>query len=169
MAAGDVVTRSVWEAAFEHHYQPLIRVCFLLCGDRDMAEDLTQEAFVRAAAHLEALPEEKVWPYLRRAMINLWKNRLRRLALERRVRQQSPSQDTCDAPAAPTIEDREALWQRVLRLPKRQRACLVLRYYEELSERETADTLGISIGTVKSQTARALRRLREELDHVNGG
>jgi RNA polymerase sigma factor (sigma-70 family) len=61
------------------------------------------------------------------------------------------------------IEERDAVWQAILRLPARQRACLVLRYYEELTEQETADILRCSVGTVKSQTSRALSRLRREL------
>ena len=63
------------------------------------------------------------------------------------------------------FEERDALWQAVLRLPRQQRACLVLRYYEDLTEPATAQALGCSVGSVKSHTNRALARLRKELDH----
>ena len=141
----------------------MLRLCFLLTGRRDAAEDLAQEAFVRLAGKIDRLESEAIGPYVRRIAVNLWKNRLRRLAIELRHRgSEAPPRER----AAP-IEDRDELWTAVKRLPTRQRACVVLRYYEDLTERETADTLGCSIGTVKSQTSRALSRLRKELGDVD--
>jgi RNA polymerase sigma-70 factor (sigma-E family) len=148
----------VLQTAFEAHYDGLVRLATLLSGRQDVAEDLVQEAFVRSVHKLSALPEQAVGSYLRSTVVNLWKNRIRRLVAERRQRIE---------PAAPehaaTLETHDELWRAVSRLPRRQRACLVLRYYEDLSERETAYVLGCSVGTVKSQTSRALRRLREEV------
>jgi RNA polymerase sigma factor (sigma-70 family) len=124
-----------------------------------MAEEIVQEAFVRALPKLPSLAEEAVYPYLRRAVLNLWKNRLRRMVLERRYERAGRVEQD---PAAVIVE-RDAVWGVVLRLPPRQRACIVLRYYEDLPEREVADILGCSVGTVKSHTSRGLARLRDEV------
>jgi len=151
--------REALREAFEQHYGPLVRFCALVSGEPGVAEDLAQEAFVRAAERIERVESGKVGAYLRRAAVNVWKNRLRRMAVERRARGRRP-----DRPPEPfSAEDRDVLWTVVRRLPPGQRACLVLRFYEDLSERETAEVLGCSIGTVKSQTSRALANLRKEL------
>lgn len=143
--------------AFLSHYPGLLRMCVLVTGRREVAEDLVQEAFVRAAGAIERLPADEIRPYLRAAAMNIWRNRLRRLALERRA------QPTLLPAEEVSIEERHALWETIRKLPAGQRACLVLRYYEDLSERETARILGSAVGTVKSQTSRALRRLRKDL------
>lgn len=145
-------------AAFEVHYARLLRLCLLLTGRMADAEDLTQEAFVRAARRIPDLPVEAVGPYLRRAAINLWKNRLRRMGYELKAgaRLGRPT-----AQVDPEVPDE--VWDAVRGLPARQRACVVLRYYEDLSEAETSRVLACSVGTVKSQTSRALARLREKL------
>jgi RNA polymerase sigma-70 factor (sigma-E family) len=155
------MTRASGEAlreAFLKHQSGLVRMCVLVTGEQDLAEDLVQETFEKAAPAIERLSEEEVRPYLRATAMNLWRNRLRRLAVERRHRmwQGTPS-------LALPIEERDAVWQAIRRLPPRQRACVVLRYYEDLSELETAGVLRCSVGTIKSQTSRALGRLRREL------
>ena len=149
--------------AFEEHYARLFRLCLLLSGHRELAEDIVQDVFVRAAARLETLTPPETGPYLRKTAVNVWRNRLRRRALERRTPWRSVA-PTAESPEA-VVEERERLWPAVLRLPARQRACVVLRYYEDLSEQETARVLGCSVGTVKSQTSRALARLRERMHH----
>jgi RNA polymerase sigma-70 factor (sigma-E family) len=157
------MTRASGEAlreAFQRHQSGLVRMCVLVTGEQDLAEDLVQETFVKAASMIERLPEGEIQPYLRATAMNIWRNRLRRLAVERRPRpwQGKPS-------VGLPIEERDAVWQAIRRLPPRQRACVVLRYYEEQTEQETARLLQCSIGTVKSQTSRALARLRQELHH----
>lgn len=112
---------------------------------------------MRVAGRLDGLGDEEIGPYLRATALNLWKNRLRRLALERRRPTQPARSDEL------AFEEKDEVWAAVRRLPARQRACLVLRYFEDLTERETADLLGCSVGTVKSQTSRAIERLRREL------
>jgi RNA polymerase sigma-70 factor (sigma-E family) len=151
--------RHTLRVVFEAHYQGLVRFCTLVSGDAHSAEDLAQEAFVRVAERIERVDADKVGAYLRRTALNVWKNRLRRLMVERRARTRRPEQSV--EPSTP--EDRDLLWTAVRRLPPGQRACLALRFYEDLSEREIAEVLGCSIGTVKSQTSRALARLRKEL------
>lgn len=145
--------------AFEDHYRPLVRFCALVSGEPSAAEDLAQEAFVRTAERIDRVDVAKVGAYLRRTALNVWKNRLRRLMVERRARARRPD----EPPEPSSAEDRDLLWSAVRRLPPGQRACLALRFYEDLSERETAEVMGCSIGTVKSQTSRALARLRKEL------
>jgi RNA polymerase sigma-70 factor (sigma-E family) len=152
--------RAPLRRAFEAQYGRLVRLGVLLLGTTEGAEDLAQDAFVRAATKIETLPPDEVGPYLRRTLVNLWKNRLRRLAVERRFRVRV---SRSDPGASEAFEERDALWRAVERLPRRQRACLVLRYYEDLSEREVAEVMGCSVGTVKSQTSRGLDRLRGEL------
>jgi RNA polymerase sigma factor (sigma-70 family) len=98
-----------------------------------------------------------VFPYLRRAVANECRNRSRHREVERRVH---PRLVEVQSSASTTAEDRDEMWTAILELPVRQRSCLVLRYYEDLSEREAAAVLGCSVGTVKSQTSRALGMLR---------
>jgi RNA polymerase sigma-70 factor (sigma-E family) len=148
-------------AAFELHYPWLLRLCTALSGRRDVAEDIAQEAFVRIAPRIEQLTDEEIGPYLRRVAINLWKNRVRRFVVERRHREHVPASQPGEVEG---VDEHDAVWQALLTLPDRQRACVVLRYYESLSEREIARALGCSVGTVKSHTSRAMARLRKELE-----
>jgi RNA polymerase sigma-70 factor (sigma-E family) len=152
--------RDALRAAYEQHCAQLVRMCSLLTGDGDAAEDIVQDVFVRGAARLAGLPQEELGPYLRAAVTNEWKNRLRRRALERRIfrRERVPEQPEHDS------GDRDEMWRAILQLPSSQRACLVLRYYEDLSEQDVAGVLGCSVGTVKSQTSRALAKLRKEFE-----
>ena len=123
--------------AFEQHALPLLQLCVLLTGRTTSAEDLVQESFIRLALSLDNLADEAVWPYLRRIAINLWKNKLRRMAVEVRARVYRGFDPIVDA--AP-VEEHERVWRAVRALPPRQRACVVLRYYEDLPR--TGDRLG---------------------------
>lgn len=143
--------------AYVAHAGGLLRLCILVTGRQDVAEELVQETFLRAAPALSRLADEEIGPYLRATSMNLWRNRLRRLALERRVRPLKRADPQV------SVEDRDVVWSAIRRLPARQRACVVLRYYEDLTERQTAAVLRCSVGTVKSQTSRALAFLRREL------
>lgn len=126
--------------------RPWLRLCTALSGEKDVAEDIVQEAFVRVADKIASLRSDEIGPYLRRVVVNLWKNKLRRLGVEMRHRV-SPRSDHL---AEDEIESRDAIWTALLRLSGRQRACLVLRFYEGLAEREVAEVLGCSVGTVGS-------------------
>jgi RNA polymerase sigma-70 factor (sigma-E family) len=144
--------------AFEAHYGPLLKLCMALTGKREVAEDIVQDVFVRAAHKIEGLGQEEVRPYLRQAAVNSWRSRLRRLRLERRY---TAGVETGSPPEG--VEERDEVWSALMRLPNRQRACLVLRFYEDLPEREIARVLRCSIGTVKSHTSRGLTRMEKEL------
>lgn len=144
--------------AFGEHYTALVRMADLILAGQGDAEDLVQEAFARAARTIPTLDVAAVRPYLRRTILNLSRNRFRRAVVERR------HPGGVDPPKPPMdLEDREVVWSAVKNLSPRQRACVVLRYYEELTELEKSRVLGCSAGTVKSQTHRALEHLRKEL------
>jgi RNA polymerase sigma factor (sigma-70 family) len=151
------VERPELRAAYERHAEALLRLAVLLSTRQDDGEDLVQDVFLSAAERIPQLPEDAWLPYLRAAVVNRWKNARRRDALERKVAAES-------LPVSVGREDDLAMWAAISNLPRRQRACLVLRYYEDLTIEDTAALLGCSTGTVKSQSSRALARLAREWD-----
>jgi RNA polymerase sigma-70 factor (sigma-E family) len=147
---------------YVRHVPAANRLAFLLTGERAHAEDLVHDAFVRCVGrfgHLRA--HEAFEAYLRRTIVNLHASRLRRVRVERTWLAGLRAEARTPTVSMPDVEIREDLWRRLLQLPPRQRAVLVLRYYEDLSERETAETLRCSVAAVKSLTARAVGTLRE--------
>lgn len=147
------------QRAFERHYVRLVRFCVLLSASQHLGEDLAQEAFVRAARKVPLIPDPDQQKYLRVTALNAWRNGLRRRRLER----QHVYRADQEIPVTLAVEVHDALWRAIVGLPPRQRAVVVLRYYEDLSERETARVLGCSVGTVKSQASKAIRKLKEAL------
>jgi RNA polymerase sigma-70 factor (sigma-E family) len=142
----------------------LLRTAVLLVGDYGHAEDLLQVALLRTARHwrtARAAPEA----YVRRALLNLCRDRWRRLKARPPETQMLP--DSSETPAtaglAEQVGRRQVLVQALGRLPAGQRQVIVLRYFEDLPVADTAELLGISPGTVKSYTARALTALRTVL------
>lgn len=137
--------------------QAMQRFGYLLTADWALAEDLTQAALARAFprwSRIDADPES----YCRKIMVNTWSSWWRR-----RWRGEVPMAALPDKAAADPYADadrRQAVRAAMAGLPQRQRLVLVLRYHEDLSERQVADLLGISVGTVKSQCAKALAKLR---------
>ena len=102
--------------------------------------------------------------YLRRVVVNLVRRRWRRLALARRRDHHAVGWTTTDAGASSeVVEDRDRTLRAVMKLPMRRRAVVVLRFYDDLAEADIAQVLGINVGTVKSQLARALEQLRVSL------
>ncbi len=141
----------------------LMRTAVLLTGSREAGQDLLQTALERLLRHWRTLDGDPE-AYLRRTLYNLAadgfrrQGRLQRKLLLLRAEAQLPP----DATAA--VDLRDALVRILLQLPPRQRAVLVLRYWEQLTEAETATVLGWPEGTVKSATSRGLQRLRELAD-----
>jgi RNA polymerase sigma-70 factor (sigma-E family) len=136
------------------------RLAYLLTGSNTEAEDLVQEAFVRVVgrfAHLRV--PDAFEAYLRRTIVNLHTSRLRRARVERAYLEREGRRPP-EADRIPDVGAREGLWRRLLELPPRQRAAVVLRYYEDLSEAETAQILRCSVAAVKSLVARAMETLR---------
>jgi RNA polymerase sigma-70 factor (sigma-E family) len=157
--AGDPPWDRSVEATYRESFAALVKTITLVCGKREVAEDLVQEAFLRSARHLASIKEPGRRAYVRAAAFNLWKNWVRRRALEIR-HASAPEIGQGDTPGP---EERDRLWDAVRSLPRKQRAAVVLRFYEDLSDLEIARLLGCSTVTVRSQISRALRTLEEEL------
>jgi RNA polymerase sigma-70 factor (sigma-E family) len=139
----------------------LFRTACLLCGDPHQAEDIVQDALARLyAAWPRVCRADNIDGYVRRAIVNSHLNQVRRPWRRERV-----TVTVGDSPGAvhlPT-EDLQVMWAAIRRLPLGQRKVVVLRHYLGLSVEETAADLGISVGTVKSQTSDALSALRRAL------
>ncbi len=146
---------------FSTAWPRLYRTALAVAGDRGAAEDALQNAFAKAYS---------VWPrirrtdhphaYVRRMVVNDILGS-RRHGWRRRERPHETVEPPGTSPSPePDVVRRDVLWAAVRALPARQRAVVVLRYYEDLSEREIAETLGCSQGTVKSQASAALASLR---------
>jgi RNA polymerase sigma-70 factor (sigma-E family) len=141
-----------------------IRLAYLLTGDRMLAEDLAQDAFVRVAGRLAHLREEGAFDaYLRRAVVNLTKNHFRRRSVERAYLERTTSSVAASPGHEQPVVDRRATIAALARLPQRQRAAIVLRFYEDLPEDEIARILRCRNGTVRSLVTRGVQTLRAEL------
>ena len=146
---------------YRRHAPEAARFAYLLTGDRALAEDLTQEAFVRMYARFRDLRNPDAFPwYLRKTVLNLARSHFRRANVERAYVR---SESRVPVSPQPDLGSREEMWQALLGLPQRQRAAIVLRYYEDLSEKDTADVMGCPVGTVKSLVSRGLERLRGDM------
>jgi RNA polymerase sigma-70 factor (sigma-E family) len=144
---------------FEDSYRSLwprmVRLAHLLLGSLALAEEIAQEAFVGLWRNIDAVDD--LGAYVRRSVVNLSTN-----ARQRRDRESNyVTQIREEFQAPPQVDE---TWRALAVLPVRQRAALVLRYYEDLSEQAIAEVLGCRPGTVKSLTSRGLARLREELE-----
>jgi RNA polymerase sigma-70 factor (sigma-E family) len=139
----------------------LFRMACLLCGDPHQAEDIVQDALARLyTAWGRASSADNIDAYVRRIIINSHLNQVRRPWRRERV-----TADVAENPAAAPMptEDLEVMWTALRCLPPGQRKVVILRHYLGLSVEETASDLGVSAGTVKSQTSEALAALRRAL------
>jgi RNA polymerase sigma-70 factor (sigma-E family) len=136
--------------------QRLLRAAYLVCGDRQTAEDLLQQAFVKLALRWDRIRDEYPDAFVRRVLyrdaVSAWRS-TRRETLVHVPEGARPGEET-------SVETRVDLERALRLLPPRQRAVLVLRYFEDRSETETAEILGIAVGTVKSQAHDGLARIR---------
>ena len=148
---------------YARHVPAAGRFAYLLTGDRGQAEDLVQEAFVRVIGRFGHLRVPDAFEaYLRRTIVNLHTSSLRRRRLERAYLERAASGTERSAPP-PDVGAREDLWRALDGLTPRQRAAIVLRFYEDLSERDTAALLRCSPAAVKSLVARAMETLRARI------
>lgn len=143
----------------------LLRTAVLLTGDVQLAEDLLQTALSRLySAWHRVEREEALDAYVRRTMVNLhiswWRRAWRHRETTVDPADLAPHQRANTANIDVQIVERAALWRVVQMLPPRQRATIVLRYYVDMSEAQTAEAMGCTVGTVKAATSKALARLR---------
>ena len=152
-------------ALYRSHALGLTRLAFIMLGDRQSAEDVVQEAFCGLFRAWDRLPDDTNFlGYLRVSVVNGCRTVIRR---SKRTPRPLPVPPAPSAEASMLVgEERRAAVAALRRLPPRQREALVLRYFADLPEQETAEAMGISRGTVKSTTARGLaalgRMLRED-------
>ncbi|GAA1032974.1 SigE family RNA polymerase sigma factor [Virgisporangium ochraceum] len=149
--------RPEFDAFVANRWPRLLRVAYLLTGDWAGAEDLVQTALVKAWFAWRRIGGDPE-PYVRRIVVTTFVSHRRRRWIGEVPVGTVP--DVMGADAAAGHADRDLLWRALLRLPAKQRAVLVLRYFEDLSEEQIAATLGVRAGTVKSQASKALARLR---------
>ncbi|MGB2569544.1 SigE family RNA polymerase sigma factor [Micromonospora citrea] len=140
----------------EARYAELLRTAYLLTGSRDAAQDLVHDTLLKVMRHWRRVDEPIA--YVRRAMVNERNSRWRRIGLRELLTSAVPDRSGPDS--ADAVVARDELLAALDRLPARMRTVLVLRYWEDLPEAEVAQTMGCSVGTVKSQAARGLARLR---------
>lgn len=160
MRATDEAEFRVFMAA---RWPALVRTAYLLTGDRHHAEDLAQTALEKAAVHWDRVcAVDEPDAYVRRILVNAHLSWFRR----RRVAEVSspdvpePRAREVEADAATRVAQRAEILAALASLPRRQRAVVVLRYWEDMTEAQTAALLGCSVGTVRSQAHRALQKLR---------
>lgn len=150
-----------FEDLYAAHGRDAFRLAYLLTGSAQDAEDLAQEAFVRLLGRFGDLRKPEVFrTYLMRTVTNLARSGFRRKAVERR--HAGALVPRTDVAEAPDLADRDALAASLRLLPHRQRAALVLRYCEDLSEQQTAEVLGTSTKAVKGLVTRGLAALRQQ-------
>ncbi|KGN32547.1 RNA polymerase [Knoellia sinensis KCTC 19936] len=150
--------------AFVEGAQPrLSRVAVLITGNRATAEDLVQEALIRTYVNWGKVRPEGAYSYTRRILVNLNTDRWRRRHLEPALGDVGDDHTSSTAARAyATVDHRDDIVQELAGLSQRERTIVVLRYYLDLSERQVAEELDISVGTVKSTCSRALSRLSSE-------
>lgn len=161
--AGEGVEHGSLAELYVAYAPDAVRLAFLLTGDRALAEDLVQDAFARLIGRLRHLRDPNAFgAYLRRTIVNLATSHFRHRRVERAYLERVA---TAPAAAANTNDDLdEAMHAVLLRLPERQRAAIVLRFYEDLSDVQTAEILRCSPGTVRSLVTRGMKTLRQALE-----
>jgi RNA polymerase sigma-70 factor (sigma-E family) len=155
------------DALFRDYGLRIARLAYMLTGDTAVAEEIAQEGFLRLWRSWDRLEDADAgYAYLRAAVVNLSRSYLRRRLLEIRHRLAR-----LDEAVVVDVDARLDAVAALTRLPRRQRACIALRFFEDMSEAQAAHALGVSVGTVKSQTSKGLRRLEqllEEADDAHG-
>jgi RNA polymerase sigma-70 factor (sigma-E family) len=145
---------------YVRHAPEATRLAYLLTGDRSLAEDLVQDAFVNVVGRLGHLrAPEAFYPYLRRTIVNLSKNHFRHRAVERAFLARTQLDPQADAVESGVV-NRESMRRALLTLPARQRAAVVLRYFEDLPEDQIAEILRCRPGTARSLVSRGVATLR---------
>jgi RNA polymerase sigma-70 factor (sigma-E family) len=162
MARRDTVAFTEFVAA---RSASLFRTAYLMVGERDLAHDLVQEALTKTYVAWPRLRDvSKADAYTRKAITTTYISWWRRKAWSaERPRDDVPEHRVHAPDHDSRVVDRDWMWAELQKLPPRQRAAIVLRYYEDLTEAQTAEVMDCAVGTVKSQVSQGLRRLREQL------
>ncbi len=150
---------------FDRHYVAMCRLAYVILGDQAVAEEVVMDALLKTYSgwwRIRNAAQADV--YLKRAVVNMCRSRIRRKGVEARflATQRKPAE--ARGWDAERHETARVVWQAVLSLPERQRAAVVLRYFEDLPEAQVADILECSVGTVKSQLSKARAKLEKSLD-----
>jgi RNA polymerase sigma-70 factor (sigma-E family) len=158
------------EALFNKHYMPMCRLAFVILGDSYLAEETVMDSLLKTFSGWRRIRDpERAEFYLKRAVVNQCRSKIRRKMVEKRasaLMDRSGAISTWDPEHS---ETRRVVWEAVRKLPERQRACVVLRYYEDLPENEIAEVLDCSVGTVKSQLFKARQKLESFLEAERSG
>lgn len=144
-----------------NHGQALVNCAYLVCRDPELAKDAVQDVFTRLHSR-DLSTVENLGAYLRRAVVNEVTSHLRRRQIRERAVLRLPTKTAHDDPAD-LVAERQALWAAFDLISPRQRAALVLRYYEDLDDVAIAEILKCSPATVRTLVSRALRKLRQHL------
>ncbi|MDG9727377.1 SigE family RNA polymerase sigma factor [Streptomyces sp. DH41] len=145
----------------------LLRTARSLTANPSDAEDLLQTALAKTYVAWERIEDHRALDgYVRRALLNTRTSQWRKRKVDEFACDELPEPEPVPAGDDPAERQalRDAMWRAIMKLPARQRAMVVLRYYEDLSEARTAEVLGVSVGTVKSAVSRALGKLREDAE-----
>ncbi|MFD7131110.1 SigE family RNA polymerase sigma factor [Streptomyces sp. NPDC059894] len=143
----------------------LLRTARSLTANPSDAEDLLQTALAKTYVAWERIEDHRALDgYVRRALLNTRTSQWRKRKVDEFACDELPEPEPQPGDGDPAERQalHDAMWRAIMKLPSRQRAMVVLRYYEDLSEAQTADVLGVSVGTVKSAVSRALGKLRED-------
>lgn len=152
------------EALYALHMEDATRLAFLLTGERDRAEDLAQDAFIKAAGRFQDLRAQEAFSaYLMKTLVNECRAHWRRRHVERKYLRRSVGNSPTDDRRG-ELEDRLAIIEALDGLSPRQRTAVVLRHYADLSESRTAELMGCTVGTVKTLTSRGLSALRDRIE-----
>lgn len=163
-------THAVIAAMFQEHGRALVRMARLFVDDRAAAEDLVQEAFIRLARSLDRIKQpEKAAAYLRSIVLNLARDHNRRGLVSLRHRPPASPLPPSTEDIVELEEDQRRVVEALRSLSHRQRDVLVLRYYLDLSPPEVAETLGLSVNSVKTHQRRGLAALQQRLGQQPSG
>lgn len=146
------------------HYDEALRLAWLLTGNQHRAEDAVGEALARMLRRWRSKPPDNPRAYLRRAVVNEVHSSFRRLFRDRRDQSRRTGDDRGALTTEERVADADGISWALERLPDRQRTAVVLFYFEDLTQEETADAMGCALGTAKSSISRGLAKLRVLLD-----
>ncbi len=152
-------------ALYTAHYRRLVRLAALLLDDLSTSEEVVQDAYVKMHSAWRRIRDpQAAEAYLRTTVLNLARSRMRRRQVaEKHAAKPMPDAASAEHGAMESFE-RQAVMRALRALPERQRECLVLRYYGDLSEAQIAESMGISTGAVKSHASRGMAALRAALE-----